>query len=89
MPNYKTLVKEVEINIGNDEIAKCEKIIINATNQEEIRFSWWTKNGVQFQRTPLDLPKEQWLELFDEAVKNDVFSKGFIKDLITVLSKGL
>lgn len=89
MSNYKTLLKEVEINIGNNEIAKAEKIIIKETNQEELRFSWWTKNGSQFQKIPLDLPEQQWVELFDKAVKNDIFSKEFIKDLITVLVRGL
>ena len=89
MSNYKTLVKEVEINIGSDEIAKCEKIIINETNKEELRFSWWTKNGSQFQRTPLDLPEEQWIELFDEAVKSDIFSAYFIEALTEILSKKL
>lgn len=89
MTAYRTLLKEAQISIGNDEIAKAEKIIVKATNQEELRFSWWTKNGSQFQMRPLDLPEEQWLELFDEAVKNDVISKDFIKDLITVLVRGL
>ncbi len=89
MSDYKTLLKEAKINIGNNEIAKAEKILIKATNQEELRFSWWTQNGSQFQRTPLDLPEQQWIELFDEAVKNDVLSKDFIKDLITVLVRGL
>ena len=86
---YKTLLKEAKIDIGNNEIAKAEKIIINKTNQEELRFSWWTQNGSQFQKTPLDLPEQQWIRLFDEGVKNEVFSKEFIKDLITVLVNGL
>lgn len=89
MTKYRTLLKEARINIGNDEIAKAERIIVKATNQEELRFSWWTQNGSQFQRTPLDLPEEQWLELFDEAIKNDVLSRDFIKDLITILVRNL
>lgn len=89
MSNYKKLIKEVQINIGGDEIAKAEKIIVNATNQEELRFSWWTNYGKQFNLRPLDLPEEQWIELFDAAVKNGIVSQEFIKDMIKVLAQGL
>lgn len=89
MSEYKKLLKEVQIGIGGDEIAKAEKIIINQTNQEELRFSWWGKYGKQFNLRPLDLPEEQWIELFDVAVKNDIVSQKFIKEMIKVLSQGL
>ena len=84
MSNYKTLLEEAQICIGNDEIAKVEKIIINETKQEEIRFSWWTQNGSRFQRAPLDIPENQWLELFEAGVEKDVFSKDFINDLTEI-----
>lgn len=89
MSDYKTLVKEVQINIGGNEVAKAEKIIINETNQEELRFSWWSKGGKQFNPRPLDLPEEQWIQLFDEAVNNDIVSQNFIKEMIKILAQGL
>lgn len=89
MSSYKTPIKEIGINIGGDEIAKAEKIIINETNQEELRFSWWSKDGKQFNLRPLDLPERQWIELFDAAIKNDIVSQEFIKEMIKVLAHGL
>lgn len=89
MGDYKTLLKEVQISIGGDEVAKAEKIIVNKTNKEEIRFSWWTKDGKQFNRAPLDLPEEQWIELFEVAVNENIVSQDFIKEMIKVLAKGL
>ena len=46
-----------------DEVAKAERIIINETSEEEIRFSWWKENGKRFIRIPLDLTEENWLKL--------------------------
>lgn len=89
MSGYKKLIKETQINIGEDEIAKAEKIIINETNQEELRFSWWTQDGKKFNIRPLDLPEDQWIELFDAAVKDEIVSQEFIKEMIKVLAKGL
>lgn len=89
MADYKTLLKEVQISIGGDEIAKAEKIIVNKTNKEELRFSWWAKEGKQFNLRPLDLPEEQWINLFEVAVKEDIVSQDFIKEMIKVLAKGL
>lgn len=89
MSDYADLIKNAIIDLGNNEQARAEKITIKATNEEELRFSWWTKNGSQFVRTPLDLPEDDWIRLFNEAVKKDVLSQDFIKKLIKVLANGL
>lgn len=89
MSEYKKLIKDSQISIIDEEVAKAEKILINETNVEELRFSWWKENGGRFIPRPLDLPEKQWIELFDSAVKNDVVSQDFIKGMIKVLAKGL
>jgi len=86
---YKDLIQEAQIDLGNDEVAKAEKILIKETNAEELRFSWWKVSGNKFIPRPLDLPEEQWVELFEAAVENNVVSQEFIKKMIKVLAEGL
>ncbi|TJX12996.1 hypothetical protein E9840_11240 [Tissierella creatinini] len=83
---YRLLVDAAEIDIGDNQVAKVEKIIVNETNQEEIRFSWWKDS--RFQARPLDLPEGQWLELFHKAIESNIFTSEFKKNLIKILNKG-
>lgn len=91
MSKYKDLISEAQIHIADNEIAKVERIIIRETGAEELRFSWWKYEGEKpmFIPRPLDLPEEQWVQLFYEAVKNKVVTQKFIKGMIKVLAKGL
>jgi hypothetical protein len=89
MSNYCDVLNSATLNLGGGEQARAEKIVLKSNNQQELRFSWRTQNGVQFQRAPLDLPEDEWVQLFDVAVQNNIVSDKFIKDLIKVLVKGL
>jgi hypothetical protein len=89
MSKYAKPLNSAVIKLGNGEEAKAENLLIKSTGEEELRFSWWTQDGKQFQRTPLDLKEEDWLRLFDEAVKNQVLSKEFMKKLKEILENGL
>lgn len=89
MSNYCDVLKSTILDLGDGEQARAEKIIVKSTGVEELRFSWRTQNGAQFQRAPLDLPEEQWIGLFDIAIKNDIVSQDFIKEMIKILAQGL
>ena len=89
MSKYAEMLNKAVIKLGNGEEARAEQIFINVLNQQELRFSWWTQDGHQFQRTPLDLTEDDWLLLFEEAVKCNIFSQDFIKKMSEILSKGI
>jgi hypothetical protein len=89
MSKYCDVLKTTTLDLGAGEQARAEKIKLKANNIEEIRFSWRTQDGSKFVPRPLDLPENQWVELFDQAIKDDVVSQDFIKDMIKVLSQGL
>lgn len=83
---YATLLCEVRLNLGNGHEARAERLKIKESGEEEIRFSWWQNDRIM--PRPLDLPENEWIELFERAVKAGVFSEGFRKSLIRVLSEG-
>jgi len=85
MSKYANLIKKATIKLGNEEEARAEIIQIKATGDEELRFTWWTQGGKKFQRTPLDLKEDDWLKLFEAAVKEEVLSDEFKSKLITIL----
>jgi hypothetical protein len=87
--NYCDVLKTTTLDLGEGEQARAEKIKIKETNVDELRFSWRTNNGAKFIPRPLDLPEEQWVQLFDLAVKDEVLSQEFIKEMIKVLCQGL
>ena len=89
MSKYAEMLNKAVIKLGNGEEARAEQIFINALNQQELRFSWWTQDGHQFQRAPLDLIEDDWLLLFEEAVKCNILSQDFITKLSEILSKGI
>ena len=85
MSKYADQLECASIELENGDAAKAERLRINETGEIEIRFSWWTQNGNQFQHAPLDIPEKEWLKLFEAALKNNVFSKEFVNDLIRIL----
>jgi hypothetical protein len=89
MSNYCDVLKTASLNLNESEQARAEKIRLKTNGNEELRFSWRTQNGAKFVPRPLDLPEAQWVELFDSAVKSEVISQDFIKNMIKVLSQGL
>ncbi len=86
MSKYAEVINKATIKLGNGEEARAERLHIQSLNQQEIRFSWWTQDGHQFQRAPLDLSESDWLRLFEEAIKANIFSSSFKNELIKILS---
>jgi hypothetical protein len=66
---------------------RIERLHVNESGQEEIRFSWW-KDG-KFQARPLDLPEDQLLILFGKAIDNGVFTANFLAGLQRMLNRHL
>ena len=57
-----------------------EKITVNATGEEEIRFCYYKPNGAgnpQVVMRPLDVPEDVLLELFQAAIAEEVFTEDF------------
>jgi hypothetical protein len=67
----------------DDTEGQIERIPVNASLQEEIRFSWW-KNGKLVPR-PLDLSEDDLITLFRNAIANDVFTDRFRAELRELL----
>ncbi|KNY26362.1 hypothetical protein [Pseudobacteroides cellulosolvens] len=87
MSKYADNLAEAIIDIDNNDKAKAERLIIKATGETEIRFSWWTQGGTHFQHAPLDMSEDNWLCLFEAAFENKVFSDEFIKGLKKMIQK--
>ena len=67
-----------------------EKVFVKELRQEEIRFSLYKDTLNQVERyipRSLDVTEKEFLELFKEAVKHDVFSGELLADLRTELVK--
>jgi hypothetical protein len=65
---------------------RIERLLVRASGQEEIRFSWW-KDGTMFMPRPLDLPEAELLPLIQEAIVNGVFSEEFLEGLWRILKE--
>lgn len=87
MSKYAEVINRAIIKLENGEEARAEQLIIKSTNQQEIRFSWWTQDGHQFQRAPLDLSESDWLRLFEESIKDNIFSPDFKNELVKIFTK--
>ena len=74
-----------ELATGSIDDAKIERLYVKKEQREEIRFSWW-KAGRLMMR-PLDLTEEDLLRLFNDAIKNNVFSDSFKYGLVKLLLK--
>lgn len=68
----------------NDEV-RIERLYIKDLQRAEIRFSWWP-NGRLAQK-PLDVSEDELLQLFQEAIREEVFSEKFLKELKTLLDQ--
>jgi hypothetical protein len=66
---------------------RIERILVNASGEQEIRFSWWP-NG-KFVPRPLDLPERELLPLIREAIKEGVFEHDFLVGLRDLLNERL
>lgn len=62
---------------------RIERLFVKRTGTEEIRFSWW-KNG-NVARRPLDLPEDDLIDLFRDAIAKDIFTKSFKSRLRSLL----
>ncbi len=58
-------------------------MFIKKRDREEIRFSWW-KNNKMIPRPP-DGTTDEWLDLFEKAIKNNVLPKRFMNELKKLL----
>jgi hypothetical protein len=68
---------------GDGSEGRIERLLIKATNQEEIRFSWW-KDGNMANR-PLDLSEDDLIRLLEDAVANNVFTDSFRSKLRSLI----
>ena len=76
--DYAELVAEAVIGES-----RIERIHIKAVQQVEIRFSYWKDD--KFVVRPLDLPEEELLPLFIEAMRKGVFTAEFLRNLHSAL----
>lgn len=72
---YAREIATASLPSGDSEV-RIERLFVKDPQQEEIRFSWW-KNGQMMMR-PLDLPEDELVQLIDLAIKNNVFTSGFL-----------
>lgn len=73
-----------------DDETRCslEKIFIKEEERREVRFSYYKrnkKNNFQLIMRPLDVTESEFIEMFENAFRNGVFSKVFITALKTIL----
>lgn len=84
MSKYGDILKESQVHVGTNEIAKAERILVKSDRKERIRFSWWPNNNYVPQA--LVLQEDEWIRLFDKAVKEDIFTQDFIKKMTKIFS---
>ncbi|MCL6663403.1 hypothetical protein [Paenibacillus amylolyticus] len=84
---YCNLITEGRNTMDLEDKAAIQKIFVKSKSRHEIRFAWYKKkNGnYHFQPRPLDLTESDLLSVFASALKNDVFSPEFIRDLKNML----
>jgi hypothetical protein len=73
--------------LASADVRNCriERIFVKAENQAEIRFAWWP-DGKMANR-PLDIPETHLLEMMSEAIRQRVFSNGFLQGLTRLLAE--
>ena len=67
-----------------------EKVFVKAKKRDEIRFCLYKDTGNQLERyvpRSLDVTELEFLELFRDAIKQEVFSKDLLSGLRTILSQ--
>lgn len=72
--SYATEICTAKLRSGESEI-QIERIFVKNLQQEEIRFSWRKNN--RFMTRPLDLPENELLDLFREAIISGIFTEDF------------
>jgi hypothetical protein len=77
--SYAREIRSASVTFRDGTEGRIELLFIKSSQQEEIRFSWW-REGRMILR-PLDLPEDALLVLLAEAVKQGVFSDGFVRSL--------
>ncbi|SEB27624.1 hypothetical protein SAMN03159332_6292 [Paenibacillus sp. 276b] len=84
---YCNLITEGRNTMDHEDRAAIQKIFVKGKARHEIRFAWYkNKNGkYYFQARPLDLTESDLLSVFASALKNEVFSPEFIRDLKNML----
>lgn len=84
---YCNLITEGQNTMDHVDRAAIQKIFVKGKSRHEIRFAWYkNKSGkYYFQARPLDLTESDLLAVFASALKNDVFSPEFIRDLKSML----
>ena len=80
---YARELKRATIEVTPNDEVRLERLYIKAMKREEIRFSWWPNGGMA--QKPLDVSEDELLELFKEAIKEEVFSEEFLKQLKQLL----
>jgi len=64
---------------------RIERLYVKKAKQVEIRFSWW-KNGRMTPR-PLDVTENELFSLLREAIKKNVFRRGFRSKVSSLFAK--
>jgi hypothetical protein len=78
--DYATEIKTAELNA-----CRIERLYVKGEGQEEIRFSWWPDGRMA--NRPLDLPEDELLPLIREAIRAEVFSPEFLRELKATLDQ--
>lgn len=73
--DYATEIAHVALSDGDSEV-RIEHLRVKLSGEDEIRFSWW-KAGRLIPR-PLDVPEQMLIELMRRAIRERVFSIGFV-----------
>lgn len=74
----KTLITATIYYPDNCE-ARVERLRVEASGQERIRFTWWEDGKLV--HAPLDLQEDEFFAILTMAVSKGVFSAGFIEQL--------
>lgn len=85
--DYCDLLKQGKLEIG-DTVSTIERIYVNGTKQEEIRFAYYKFNKEGNERLilrPLDINENELLVLFANAISKGVFSQDFTQKLKALL----
>ncbi len=87
--NYCQILNQGKIT--DEEYIYCiEKIFIKAIKRDEIRFSLYKdtiRSAERYIPRSLDVTEQQLLQLINEAIQEEVFSKDFLKKLSQILNE--
>ena len=64
----------IELTNGSEE-ARIERLFVNDSKEEEIRFSWWRRGRLM--PRPLDLNERDLLALLERAIDRKVLTPDF------------